>query len=234
MKLCVFSDIHGNGPAFEAAAAQMRQVQADAYIFLGDLCGYYYDQLEILPVLKSIPNLLCVRGNHDQVFLDILQGNEDLRQIYATHYGSSMENLLAADFSELSVWIESLPVSLSGFNEKIACYHGSPDDNLEGYIYPDTPAGSISQNCELLLLGHTHYKMNMRTEGQWIVNPGSLGQPRDGGKPSFAVIDFHNHHVLFHEVNYDRTDFIRKLKSKKGTTPYMMDVLNRDWGDGFE
>ena len=48
MKICLFSDIHGNGPAFEAAYTKLMGEQADLNIFLGDLCGYYFDELEIL------------------------------------------------------------------------------------------------------------------------------------------------------------------------------------------
>ena len=57
MRICLFGDIHGNGPAFRIACKAIVAESADLNIFLGDLCGYYYDQLDIFDMLREIPNL---------------------------------------------------------------------------------------------------------------------------------------------------------------------------------
>jgi predicted phosphodiesterase len=68
MRICLFSDIHGNGPAVRAAHPMIMSEKADVHVFLGDLCGYYFDQNEIFILLQSIPNLVALKGNHDQFF----------------------------------------------------------------------------------------------------------------------------------------------------------------------
>src|SRR5208282_6374838 len=105
MKVCVFSDIHGNGPAFNVACKMIVAEDADINVFLGDLCGYYYDQLEIYDRMAAIPRLLAVKGNHDSVFLSVASGDNELRQKYKQKYGYSMELLLEKDTAELRKWL---------------------------------------------------------------------------------------------------------------------------------
>ena len=212
MKICLFADIHGNGPAFFAAYPKILAEEADLNICLGDLCGYYYDQVEIVNTLLKIPSLVCIRGNHDDIFLQIASGNKALREDYLKRYGHSMENLLEEDNSTLKTWLEGLADfytdSSRGFS---SCYHGSPMNPLDGYVYPDTLLESVGNGRErFIFLGHTHYKMSRTCGGVHIVNPGSLGQPRDGGWPTYAVVDTDSCEVAFHEVVFDK----RALKSR--------------------
>ena len=112
MKICVFADIHGNGPAFRVAYDMIISEKADLNVFLGDLCGYYFDQKEIFLVLKTVPNLIAIKGNHDLIFLRIIiNKDEELRQTYLKKYGNSMENLLGGDAEQLNQWLSGLPES---------------------------------------------------------------------------------------------------------------------------
>lgn len=204
MKICVFSDIHGNSPAFNAAYKMITSEDADINIFLGDLCGYYYDQLEVFEKLINIENLHAIRGNHDEIFLDIVQGNKDMREKYCRKYGRSMENLLNKEIKDLTKWLSSLPYFIGPAFDN-ACFHGSPRNSLEDYIYPDSPLDIfLDHPSNIFLLGHTHYPMVRRIDNKIVLNPGSLGQPRQGGLPTYAVIDYPQKNVTFRSVFYDK------------------------------
>lgn len=220
MKICVFSDIHGNGPAFRAAYPMMMSENADINIFLGDLCGYYFDQKEIFGLLQSIPNLIALKGNHDQFLLNILKGDMAFRDFYREQYGTSMEQLLKDNTEELSQWLSTLPETYSFHDLDLDIYHGSPWNPLEGYVYPDS---SIEQFLEfpasLFFLGHTHHRMVRTIEDKMIVNPGSLGQPRGKTGPSYAVIDCSSRQVTFREVHYDSQPLLRQIETMDCNNP---------------
>jgi predicted phosphodiesterase len=228
MKICLFSDIHGNGHAFRQALPAMKNEGADLYLFLGDLCGYYFDQTEVFEGLMTLPNLVALRGNHDQIFLEILRGDEILRRDYLLKYGPSMEYLLERDYRDLTLWLSNLPGSSLQFIDGISAAHGSPWEPVSGYVYPDTPLQPfLKEHAEIFLLGHTHHPMEKRVEGKNIVNPGSLGQPRNGGWPTYAVIQDISKPIRFREVPYGRDSLRREIEGKASCHPYLLEVLFR-------
>jgi len=228
MKLCVFSDIHGNGPAFEAAYALILAEHADINIFLGDLCGYYYDQLEVFQLLCRMPNLIAVKGNHDAIFLEILKGNERVRKQYLQKYGMSMEHLLAQEYTELVSWLTSLPSSYRNLEHGCVCIHGSPQDPLDGYVYPDSSLQFFRELPErFFFLGHTHYRMHKRIGDKYVVNPGSVGQPRDGGRPTYVVVDLGSGNVSFREVVYDLESLKKRIDEIGDENKYLRQILDR-------
>ncbi|MCP4613875.1 MAG: metallophosphoesterase family protein [Planctomycetes bacterium] len=233
MKVCVFSDIHGNGPAFSKAFGSILSERADLNIFLGDLCGYYYDQMEILHRLKTIPNLLAILGNHDSTFLKILDGNEGLRQTHMEKYGNSMENLLSCDTSDLTKWLRLLPKLHVNADQEWAIYHGSPWDALEGYVYPDTPLDEFQEySSSFFFLGHTHYPMTREIGNKLIINPGSLGQPRTGGWPTYAMVDLQRKEVAFREVIYDKEQVLYQIDKIDADNKYLKEVILRQTNHG--
>ena len=228
MKICVFSDIHGNGPAFDAALGGILSEQANINIFLGDLCGYYYNQMEILPRLRAIPNLVSLRGNHDSMFVDIYNGNENIRQNYLNRYGKSMEKLLQVDSPELVTWLSKLPDTIILEDFDVCCCHGSPWAPTDGYVYPDTPLNQFETfDSSIFILGNTHYPMRKRIGEKIIINPGSLGQPRHGGWPSYAVVDLPSGDVVFREVQCDRAPLYRQIEEAMERNLYLKEVLYR-------
>jgi predicted phosphodiesterase len=228
MRICCFADIHGNGPAFRQALTEMKREGADLYLFLGDLCGYYFDQAEIFERLMTLPNLVALRGNHDHIFLEILNGDEILRRDYLKKYGPSMERLLDKDCRDLARWLSDLPGSFAEVPGGIVAAHGSPWDPISGYVYPDTPLQPfLKENAEMFLLGHTHHSMEKRIEGKYIINPGSLGQPRNGGWPTYAVIEGHSRATQFREVPYGKDSLTADIERKAAGHPYLVEVLFR-------
>jgi len=228
MKICVFSDIHGNGPAFRIAYDMIISEKADLNIFLGDLCGYYFEQQQIYEKILSLPHLIALQGNHDQIFLKIVQGDEDLRKDYLREYGSSLEHLLENDNQELRRWLSTLPETYSFPALDLNCYHGSPWNPMEGYVYPDSSLEKfLNYTSSLFILGHTHYPMTRKINNTLIVNPGSLGQPRNGGLPTYAIIDCSSKKVIFREISYDKTDLIRQIDKLDGNNEYLKNILYR-------
>ncbi len=227
MKICVFSDIHGNGPAFRVAYDMIISEKADLNIFLGDLCGYYYDQLEIFSMLSKMPNLIAIMGNHDRMFIDILKGEADLLDMYRQKYGRSMDNLLEQEHDKLSEWLLSLPISYVFPDNVFRCFHGSPENPLDGYVYPDSLLDSSWNVGHALLLGHTHYRMHRSVANTLVVNPGSLGQPRDGRLPCYVVMEPYSRNVIFREVSYDKGLLKKKIDQLGDENVYLREILKR-------
>lgn len=197
-------------------------------LFLGDLCGYYFDQIEIFEKLLSIPNLICLKGNHDEIFCRIIRGDTEAREAYLSKYGKSMELLLNADFSELISWLGSLPECCSLPEFGLSAFHGCPWSKLDGYVYPNSSLDRFLDYTDTkFLIGHTHYRMERTVGKKSIINPGSLGQPRDGGWPSYAVLDLPGKKIELKEVPYDKEAFIEQVKSKDRSKSYLIEVLQR-------
>lgn len=229
MKLCIFSDIHGNGPAFGQAFPKILSEKADFNIYLGDLCGYYYDQLEIFDRLQEIPNLIAIRGNHDSIFLAIVKGKKrNLREAYLSKYGRSIENLLSQDYKKIVYWLDSLPEYYKDPDGYFACFHGSPMDPLNGYIYPDTALELFRNQPEpFIFLGHSHYKMFTVARDNFILNPGSLGQPRDKGLPTYAVVQLPVGEFHFQEIIYDKDSLRKRIEEVGDTNEYLKEIINQ-------
>jgi len=228
MKICLFSDIHGNGAAFEEAYPCLINENADLNIFLGDLCGYYFDEIEIYHTLKDMPNLVSLKGNHDDMLLSAVSGDKNVQAQYLLKYGTSMENFLNKDNGMLVDWLLKIPESYCFEDFDLMCCHGSPTNKMNGYVYPDTDLNGVNgleQNN--VFLGHTHYPMMRFIGDKMIVNPGSLGQPRQGGWPTYAVVTLPDRKVEFKEVHYD-INRLNKILNKGGEkNSYLKDVLLR-------
>lgn len=197
-------------------------------IFLGDLCGYYYGQLEIFAKLILIPNLIALLGNHDRIFLEILRGDKRLQENYRKKYGNSMDSLISRNHCALSDWLHMLPETHEDVDNRLRCYHGSPKEPLNGYVYPDSPVNFVKNlPVSILLLGHTHYKMHRVLNNKTIINPGSLGQPRDGGLPTYVVIDTATRTASFKDVAYDLNGLREEMIERRENNNYLVQVLAR-------
>lgn len=206
MKLLFFSDIHGNNHAFDAFIKSL-STQKNQYklIFLGDFIGYYYGANEIISYCRE-NNISCILGNHDKYFLDILDGKLILEK-YVKKYGRSYEIALKTVSKENVSFLKQLDKNktLVSANKKVYICHGSPLDNLEGRIYPDTDLSVFEEAVKgfnYVVTGHTHHKM-VRSYGSTVfLNPGSLGQQRDGKGCSYMLLDVEKDVYSFHTIDY--------------------------------
>lgn len=230
MRLGVFSDIHGNAEALSLVLGAMAAHSPDGYVFLGDLCGYYYEPLDAWRQMESLPNFMGVLGNHDRMFLDILAGNEKLRREYLRKYGRAMECLLEREHGALADWLRGLPEKIEDRSQRFVACHGSPQAPLDGYIYPDTEAPGACPPGWMLLTGHTHYRMHRVIDGAVLVNPGSVGQPRDGSMPSWCMVDTESMDVEFFCVPFVTDGLRRKVRAMGEANPYLEQVLLRQKG----
>jgi predicted phosphodiesterase len=199
MRIAVLSDIHGNLPALEAVLAALGPY--DAVWQLGDVVGYGPQPDEVVALLAA-EHALGVRGNHDSAAigqLDTDSFNDDARV--------AVEWTAAQMAPQTRDWLSALP--LRSVDEPFTLVHGSPRDPTWEYVYSASIARAnfaafTTRHC---LVGHTHIPLVLRqhggrvegtrvTDGQihalgderLIVNPGSVGQPRDGDPRASAMI----------------------------------------------
>ncbi|MBF0119192.1 MAG: metallophosphoesterase family protein [Desulfobacterales bacterium] len=228
MKLCVFSDIHGNGIAFHEAYKKIISEKVDINIFLGDLCGYYFDQKEIFLMLQTIPDLIALKGNHDEMFCRIYKGDEALRQEYLIKYGPSMELLIKQDVNEMVKWLDTLKYSHTIHELGLYICHGSPWSELWEYIYPDSSLDKfLNHQKSSFILGHTHYSMIKTVGDKLIMNPGSIGQPRGDRWPTYALIEFPSRKVVFRDIHYCKEKLIKQIDQLNCENKYLKEVLCR-------
>lgn len=225
MRVLAFSDVHGNSPAL---AAMLRREDAGSYgvaVFCGDAIGYFPDPGGCVSLLRSVPRLAAVRGNHEEMYLRS-RGDAARSDALSGRYGSVYRDGLAA---EDELYVSSLPRALSldiGGLSVLVC-HGTPGDPLSGRLYPDTdPEGPGEwSGWDLVLCGHSHYRMAREIGGSLVVNPGSLGQPRDGRGFSYCVIDTDEMAVDFRRAPVDPGE-LGSLLSREGS-PGVVSYLRR-------
>ena len=199
MRIAVLSDIHGNLPALEAVLAELRPY--DAIWQLGDVVGYGPQPNEVVDLLAS-EHARGVRGNHDSAAigeLDTDAFNDDAR--------AAIEWTMGVLTETTRTWLSELDqrAELEGFT----LVHGSPRDPTWEYVFALSIArANMSRfSSAYCLVGHTHVPLVYRQSGSkiepWLpgdgsrlglderramINPGSVGQPRDGDRRASAML----------------------------------------------
>ncbi|MDD5063435.1 MAG: metallophosphoesterase family protein [Phycisphaerae bacterium] len=227
MRIGVFADVHGNGYAFEKVLASLKKEKADLYVFCGDICGYYYYQNEIIKIMREMENLICVAGNHDAMFLRMLQ-DQALEDEYEELYGKSSRLLRSSINKENLEFIKGMPDQYIFEDYKVAVFHGSPWDHMNEYVYPSSCLKRFKElGYAYVILGHTHYAMDKLADDVRIINPGSCGQPRDSRDPSYAIVDLEKKTVHIKRVQYDRSLMMRDVLKHQDKNAYLAAVLER-------
>ena len=228
MKIGIFSDVHGNIYAFERVWEALKAEACDLYIFLGDICGYYYHQNEVIEMLKKTKGMIAVLGNHDDLFLKMSE-SEGMRKSYAERYGSSCALLMSSIKEDNLSFLKGLPRSHVLDEYNLCAFHGSPWDSLNGYVYP---AESLDRfeglKFRFVLLGHTHHCMDRKAGNVRVINPGSCGQPRDEWHPSYATLNPESGDVKIRRVEYNRDWLMKEVMRRDEGRRYLIDVLTRE------
>jgi putative phosphoesterase len=231
MKLIIFSDIHGNNHAFYAFLKSLpTQYEQYNLLFLGDFIGYYYGANEIISYCRE-HNISCILGNHDKYFLDILDGALSLEK-HVEKYGHSYEIALDTISKENISFLRRLDKNkiLTSANKKVYFCHGSPLDNLEGRIYPDTDLSQFNtaaKGFNYIVTGHTHHKMTRSYGSTIFLNPGSLGQQRDGKGCSYMILDLEKDAYSFHTVDYPIAALEEEIDKYDSGRKGLKEVLRR-------
>lgn len=213
MRIAVLSDIHSNKYALKACLDFITELNVDKFIFLGDFFGYYPWARECIDLLQPYINETnCILGNHDELMFRNENPNPK-----PEYYHVLEHNLNQLSQEEVN-WFKELPPEKKMEFEgvKFMAYHGTPDDSLNGRYYPDN-RNSYSwfpKNREVLLLGHTHYPITRKVNGNGlIINPGSVGQPRDFNlKSSFSIFDTDSFRVENIRIEYPIKKAIKELE----------------------
>jgi diadenosine tetraphosphatase ApaH/serine/threonine PP2A family protein phosphatase len=229
MRALVLSDIHGNRHALEAVLAVARNLesgQIDQVWNLGDMVGYGARPNEVLDLLRPLATI-HVRGNHDRVCSG-LSSSYGFNPI-AAQAAAWTRLELRADNRE---WLRAVPMGPIRSSARSMCAHGSPLHE-DQYIITMRDAWTPLQrmDAEITFFGHTHVqgafsqsghdwaeerpayatsqgvelaRLNVPSGSRHLINPGSVGQPRDGDwRAAFAVYDDESESVTFFRTPYD-------------------------------
>jgi predicted phosphodiesterase len=228
MKMLLISDIHGNWPALQAVLAA--EPDADQILCLGDLVNYGPQPAECVAwAMKTLTPEWLTQGNHDRaVALD-----EDSRSSMPYRaLASATQELSARVVSpEMKQFLAGLqPLQRFKLNEImcVAC-HAVPSDPLYAYL-PETASVPLWESelngigyPDFLFIGHTHKPTKTQFRRTLIVNPGSVGQPKDGD-PRAAYAIWEDGEVTLRRAAYDVEETIRAYQNTR-LDPQMVDAL---------
>lgn len=186
MILGLLSDAHGNLGAFHKAKRLLLESGATRLIFLGDAVGYFAGTGVVDALMAQGGPDLAIMGNHDHMLLtgDVSLSREKIYQL---------ERVRKILNPAQKKYLKSLPLrheeTIDG--QKLIFVHGSPFDELNGYIYPDTPIAAISDRDPItVFMGQTHRPFVRKSGQTTYINVGSCGLPRDhGGLGAVALYD---------------------------------------------
>uniref|UniRef100_A0A7V3ZZ95 Metallophosphoesterase n=1 Tax=candidate division WOR-3 bacterium TaxID=2052148 RepID=A0A7V3ZZ95_UNCW3 len=243
MRYLVISDIHSNLPALKAVLAKARRIGYDKIICLGDFVGYYTSPNEVVELIKK-DLTIAVIGNHDYGLLHpqsiTLHFNELARE--ALFYNIKVISKETLEF------LKSL--SFTAETDGFLFVHGSPSEPEEfEYIYSSVQAGRELRltSKKVTFFGHTHipviYEYDEEKEKvitvekyvrfkegkRYLINPGSVGQPRDGNpEASFGILDMEEGVYRHYRVEYDIFETVAEV-IRAGLNPLLAERLY----DGF-
>jgi diadenosine tetraphosphatase ApaH/serine/threonine PP2A family protein phosphatase len=228
MRVLVVSDVHSNIIALDAVIQDAGQF--DRVWCLGDVVGYGPDPNECINRLREF-DLVCLAGNHDLGVvgkIGLWDFNSDAQNVaFWTRHQLTMAN---------REWLETLPSTQLVTEHGITLVHGSPRDAVWEYIFTPPVARANFEQIEtpICLNGHTHvplifrkptYETGVFTErlpvnlpvsltlDKLIINPGSVGQPRDDDpRASYAIIDLLAKTLTHRRVQYDVAATQKKMK----------------------
>ena len=217
MRIAVISDIHGNWHAFEAVLADVEQEQVDEIWCLGDIVGYGPQPNRCVEETRA-HSAVCLLGNHDLAAL----GKADLAGFSPDAAESARWTMTVLDPDALA-YLETLEPK--GERSGVQLFHASPRDPVWEYVLSESAVRIALEltTAGLVLVGHSHIPIALLsngnalagglakggseielTEGRWLLNPGSVGQPRDGDpRAAYLLIDLETRHAHFRRVPYD-------------------------------
>jgi predicted phosphodiesterase len=218
MRIAIVSDIHGNRHAFEAVLDAINDSDCRELWCLGDLVGYGADPDACVDLAREHA-AVCLAGNHDLG----VRGSLDLAQF-------SRGAALAATWTQETISAATLEylksLEPSNLEEGVGLYHASPRDPVWEYVLSPLQAELCFdvQPHRISLIGHSHVALSFSRfpgapatgetrhdaedielgTGEWLVNPGSVGQPRDGDpRAAWLELDLDAWRATFRRTDYD-------------------------------
>jgi predicted phosphodiesterase len=216
MRVAVISDIHANLPALQAVAEAIERVSPDAIWCLGDLTGYGPCPNECCEWAEA-NTAVCLAGNHD---LGVL-GTLDLEDFAgdAAVAATLHRSILSPSAHDFLAGLSS-----SALEQGVGLYHASPRDPVWEYVLSWEAANDAihDSGTDLTIVGHSHIPLAIPAgdagdgghapggseielaDRRWLLNPGSVGQPRDGDSSSaWLLLDLDARRASFRRTPYD-------------------------------
>ncbi|PSP85745.1 metallophosphoesterase [Halobacteriales archaeon QS_1_68_17] len=194
MRVGLISDIHGNEVALDAVLADMPDV--DALACAGDVVGYNPWPAECVAAVRE-RDVPTVMGNHDRAVASDTAFRFNRMASAGVEYAREQ---LSDDQLE---WLRALPDERHEFDGRVKLVHGHPDDP-DRYTYPSEFGPRLLGDEDVLVMGHTHVQAHETYDEGIVVNPGSVGQPRDADpRAAYAVVDLDAMTVDERRVPYD-------------------------------
>ncbi len=227
VRYLILSDIHANLDALDAVLAAAAD-EWDRVIVLGDLVGYGAEPNEVIDRVRALHPVAIIRGNHDKAACGLDDG-ENFNQVARFAAAWTLQQLTPAN----RTYLRELPQGPAAFDERLEICHGAPFDE-DHYIFDgaDAQRSFNAAGRPVCLFGHTHlpviftargaqlaadvpdedqYALTFQAETRYLVNPGSVGQPRDGDPR--AAFGFYTTEgtLVFRRVEYDVASAQRKI-----------------------
>ncbi len=207
MRILVLADIHGNWPALRAIDEPF-----DVCLVLGDLVDYALDPVPCIDWVRKRADL-AIRGNHDHGVAQRVPvtGKNGFKYLTAVTRPITQERISAADRRFLA----ALPVSRMATLEdaRYLLVHATPRDPLDEYALADQDFWARrldNVDAQVICVGHTHFPYVLEVDDKLVINPGSVGQPRDGDpRASYAIIE--DHHVELKRAEYPVEETVRQV-----------------------
>ncbi len=222
MRLALISDVHANVVALRSVLDDISDQGADRIVSAGDIVGYYPYPNETIDLFRS-NNILSILGNHDVAVLSIDPSTMSSMASSAVIWTAKQLNAASRKFL-LSLERRDR-ARFDGLS--ILICHGSPFDD-DQYIYEDEADSSLldESKADVLVLGHTHVPYVNRFDKGIIINPGSVGQPRDGNAlSSYTIFDTISKEAENHRVGYD-IDKVAKRVIEEGLPEELAERLS--------
>jgi diadenosine tetraphosphatase ApaH/serine/threonine PP2A family protein phosphatase len=222
MRYLVLTDIHGNIDALEAVLAAAGPV--DRHLCLGDVVGYGAGPNEVIARVRELAPAAIIRGNHDKVIAGI-EPPESFNPAALQSATWTAEALTPAHRQ----WLADLPKGPVAVDALVEICHGMPADEDEYLFMPRDAARAFdTASRRVCLFGHTHVpacyilsldepdvltvedthsrpiELTLDERRRFVVNPGAVGQPRDGDpRAAYAIYDDAAPTLALHRVAYD-------------------------------
>jgi predicted phosphodiesterase len=215
MRVAVISDIHANRHALDAVLAAVDADEPDALWCLGDTVGYGPQPNECCDLVRA-RSAVCLVGNHDLVAL---------RELAVTDFNDEAAAAAVWTNEILTPESESFLRNLAPSGERagVQLFHGSARDPVWEYVLTEEAARVTLEltTASIVLVGHSHVALALTTqhgeivgglasagtelelEGRWLLNPGSVGQPRDGDpRAAWLLLDLERRFASFRRAAY--------------------------------
>ncbi|MFH0839196.1 MAG: metallophosphoesterase family protein [Candidatus Omnitrophota bacterium] len=226
MRYGILSDIHANLEAYEAVIGALKKEKINKIVIVGDLVGYGADPKACIKRTRFVTDMV-VCGNHDRAAASLLDPewfNRDAKE--AVLWTAGLLDKAEQEFLK--------KISLICEDVNIIAVHGSlTDPQSFNYIFDAYQAGKtfLKMDNRPCFVGHSHYPLffikdkhgNIHTltdkreifleqDNQYIINTGSVGQPRDGdNRASYVIYDVEHRHIVLKRTGYDIAKAQKKI-----------------------